>query len=324
MKVSRIRLLTLIACTLAVSGIARGEDDVKLSNFGFLRADYGVGHDRYGAAGGFDTLGVGKFALGTKAMHDNVSATLVMGASVTTASATANPSGVYTADPIIQIRDAYITAEKIGGSSIGLRVGAQPLLFGLKSEGFPGDRSLQPSLEFGGANNKFNYANQAGPALKVWDDFGGVTATVGLFDSAGSAITRNFFGQLKATKLGVDGLYANAGYESVGGKSVFAVGAGYGNNMFDISAEFASIDLTLSQTTANEGLLIAELTVKPTSALSVYGDFGNASQASNKTIRVGAMYQFSKPVMAQAEYSIDDMNVGTDPTSWDFRLAYNF
>lgn len=119
---------------------------------GFARVDYGVGN-RFGDAAGDDQFGISKMALVTETRWEDFSFVGVLGATI------------LADQPVdTELKDIFVTWRNLFGSKASLRAGAEPLLFGLKPAGYPGDRSLVPSIEFGGAG-AFAVSNQAGTSL---------------------------------------------------------------------------------------------------------------------------------------------------------------
>ena len=319
---------------------ASGEEISDTINIGgWIRGDYGAG-DRYPESQGEDTLGVSQAALLGKWSRDNVEAILLIGGTNLTAD---------DSDGDIGIKDAFIVWKEIGGSKLSLSVGAQPLFFGLKPNGFPGDRSLQPSIEFGGAGG-FAVAQQAGPSVifevEAHRNF---SIRGGLFDTSsstaeyfrdtglgridGSSIEKNYFVQAEVG-LGdrETGFYAVAGFEGryVGGaidstEPIVDVGAGYRSRYFDLSVEYILLDEAIVGTADEEAYAIAELTVEPADRLSLHFDYAMADEADLQTLRAGLTYEILKDFRFRVEYSDDDFGERREAVnSFDVRLEISF
>lgn len=303
----------------------------QVSHFGWVRADYGVGANRYGKAYGSDRLGVSQVALGIKSEHDNVTLIGVVGTSLFSNDNTPAQIGV---------KDAFLIWKEVGGSSFTLSVGAQPFLFGLKPNGYPGDRSLQPSLEYGQAG-AFAVAQQAGLSVLVNHPLGNTgKVTFGLFDhlsknaddTEGSTLFKNAFAQVRFDRLGVGGLYGVAGFETryVGGtvdanKPIFTVGAGLQKRTFDISFELVRLDKSISATSDNDQYLIAELTLLPSETSKLYLDFAKAQELDARTLRAGIVRQVRKNLAAHVEVSSDKvLGSSSNVQSVDFRLTVTY
>ena len=221
-------LLTLHTGVLYVSGetpislnvnLGESSKDIELTIGGWMQIDYGVGSDRYGDRKGDDVLGVSQYAAVTQVQFDeNISFVGVVGGTVLSNGANED----------FEIRDAFMVWDNfLDVEGLTIKAGAQPILFGLKPNGYPGDRSLQSSVEYG-ANGLFAVSQQAGPAIVVSKnieiidiDLAG-TISVGTFDhdtendtmTDGSSLTDNLFAQIKIDQLVLEGLYAVAGIES--------------------------------------------------------------------------------------------------------------
>ena len=307
--------ITCIGIALTLGSMAHA--DMALKHFGWLNADYGYSTDLYADSNGSDQLGAAQLALGTKATLDNVSLIGVIGADAM------SNGGSQTGDHI-RIRDAFIDWDKIGGTGLGASFGAQPFLFGLKASGYPGDRSIRPGIEFGGAG-AVAVSRQAGPSVKLrYNAMDKATFTVGAFDNSGnnrvgavtpgygSGIVDNQFADLSFHDLGVAGAYGFVGFERayVGGsvdesKPLFDGGLGYKQAFFDLSAEFIFLDPDFAGTADTENYLVAELTVMPVSKLSVYADYARADQLEAQTVRAGVTYQSHDILAWTLEYSMD-------------------
>lgn len=308
------------------------EVNLKLDIGGFIRTDYGNG-DRYSKSGGEDTLGVSKAALAVKGKYQNVDSVFVIG--------TENMTNNTTATGDVTVKDAFLVWKDIAGSKFKLSVGAQPILFGLKPNGYPGDRSLQGSIEYGGAG-AFAVSNQAGPSIIAHYDFTPVTnLSFGAFDTDettstpkttdGSTLSQNLFAQIRSKDFFIKGLYGAIGYENryVGAtidssKPIFDIGLGFKNTLFDLSYEYIALDKNITNTTDDERYHIVELTVNPTKKLSLMLDWANADELNVDTIRAGFVYWINDRFDFHAEYSKDDPDVGNSVDSIDLRLTFSF
>lgn len=335
----RIVLLALTVSLVLSHWVAAQGQSGDLSFEGWIWAEYGRG-DRYPESQGEDRLGFSEAALRAKYRNQNFEAVLLLGGVFFTGD---DPGNID-----FNVQDAFVVWHEIGGGRFSLRAGAQPLLFGLKPEGFPGDRSLQPSLEYGGAGG-FAVSQQAGPSIVLSYDLGDIGEfTAGAFDTSastadyfrrtglggieGSSLEKNYFGQLRIDRLGVDGLYGVVGWEQryVGdsvnsSEPIFDVGLGYGNDFFDLSLELIDLDETITGTADSDTYTIAELTITPNEDLTLWADFGQSDESDLETIRVGVKVQILQPAAVHFEYSQDKLGAGSDDVhSFDVRLALNF
>ncbi len=296
---------------------------------GFIRADYSIG-DRHGNTQGDDSLGVSRAALATKFHKDNITGVLVLGTGNTT-----DLGGSFRGDVVLA--DAYVVWDRIAGSNFTLSAGAQPLLFGLKPNGFPVDRSLQGSLEYGAAG-AFAVSNQLGPSIigtYTFNDQWSLRA--GLFDQRdgddalgiGSDLSDNYFVQVRGSNLFNSGFYGSIGYEkryvtATGhAEPIFDVGLGYQNEHFDLSLEYIDIDRALAQTLEDETYLIAETTWHASETTSAYFDFARATEADINTYRIGVWRNLSSAFSVAGEFSIDEVR-GNTVQSFDVRLTVNY
>jgi hypothetical protein len=299
---------------------------------GFIRGDYGSG-DRYPDARGEDQLGVSKAAFAVTAQHRDLKGVFVVGTERLTDGGASN-------DGDVDIKDAFIVIGADKETGFIWSIGAQALLFGLKPNGYPGDRSLQPSIEFGGAG-AFAVSNQAGPSIignyRFSPDF---SLRFGAFDldadnttnlppDDGSKLTDNLFVQLRADHLFNTGLYATVGAESlyVGGatndsKPIAAAGVGYTQGMIDASVELTRLDETILGTVDDEQYLVTELTFNPNTQWQVYTDWAQARELDADTLRIGTHYKYTEHLIFSGEYSKDqlDFTGASDVDSVDFRV----
>jgi len=310
----------------ALMSVAQAE--IVAKHFGWINADYGWGNNPvFSDSMGNDRLGTAQLALGTKASLDNWTLVAVIGSDALSFGGSGGAIG---------IKDAFIDWSKIAGTGLGASFGAQPFLFGLKASGFPGDRSLRGSVEFGADGSKA-VSQQAGPSIKVrYDIMDKATATVGLFDNStkgnpGSSIINNQFVDVTFHDLGVPGIYGFAGFERayLGGpiddsKPIIDGGAGFKMPMFDVSGEYIRMDKDWAGTADDESYIVAELTVMPTAALSLYGDFSAADQIDVKTIRAGGKFKANEALTWVLEYSMDMVKVGDSPQAVIGRANFSF
>jgi hypothetical protein len=316
----KIRTMAWSIAGLFAAFAARGaEEELQpvVTFGGFIRADYGAG-ERYPQARGEDRLGVSKAALAATVNYDRIKGVFVVGTERLT---DGNPDN----DGNVDIKDAFIVIGDDGKPGLSWSVGAQALLFGLKPNGYPGDRSLQPSIEYGGAG-AFAVSQQAGPSLIGTYKFAApLSVRFGAFDldadnavgaipaDDGSRLTDNLFVQLRSDDLFATGLYATVGAESlyVGGavddtRRIFAAGLGWRQGMFDASVELLRLDSEIVGAPDDEQYLVAELTFLPNEQWTVYADWATASELDADTIRVGAHYELMRHLTFSAEYSKDD------------------
>ncbi len=341
MKYVQLVALALLPSILAVDGLA---DDTFPGDYdlgGWIRADYGNG-DRYDPADGEDTLGISQAALLGTWKYNNLEAVLLLGGTNLTAD---DNDG----DGDFKIKDAFIVWSKIGGTQFRLTAGVQPLFFGLKPNGFPGDRSLQPSLEFGGAGG-FAVSQQAGPSILLHYDVNELlTITGGFFDTSsstathfertglgnidGSSLDSNYLVQFKLEPTsgetgfflfaGLAGRYIGSNIDST--KPILDLGVGYKGHKFDFSLEAIQLDQAFTDTADDEIYSIAELTLKPSERVSLYFDYGAAEEKNLETLRAGLKYKISSPLTFVAEYSEDELGSNAESiSSADVRLEFSF
>lgn len=307
-------------------------EELDISIGGFIRADYGNG-DRYPENQGEDRLGITRAALAATATYENVKGVFVVGTEVTS-EADANTDGN------VDIKDAFIVISELGGSPFNLSVGAQPLLFGLKPNGYPADHTIQASVEYG-AGGGLAVANQAGPSIIVDANFGAVNIRGGFFDvdsetsvtlsDNGSALTDNFFVQAYFSDIAGSGVYGVAGVETIyvdevnDAESITSIGLGWKNDVFDLSAEYITLDETINGTVDEETYTVVEAAFKVTKALNFYFDYSTADVAEFDTIRTGLNYDYNKHTVFTIEYSQDNFELSAnDVDSVDLRIAINF
>jgi hypothetical protein len=310
----------------ADTAIAVNDIPVTLGFSGFIRADYGSG-DRYPKSDGEDRLGISKSFLVLTADTEDVRAILDFGASALT-DTDVNPSD----DGRVGIKDAFIIVGAGHATGFSFSAGAQPLLFGLKPNGYPGDSSLTPNIDYGAAGG-FAVSQQAGPSIignyKFTPDeslrFGAfdlvasnalngfTTASKG---SNGSKLKDNLFLLWRGGNLGASGIYATAGAERlyVGtangqvvdtAKSIFSAGVGFKQGIVDASVEYIHLDKTIVNTASDEHYIRAAITVQPATDWTAYADYSNGHELGASTYRIGGSWQFRRHLALTLEYSKD-------------------
>ncbi len=310
---------------------------------GYIRAEYGDG-DRYPEEDGGDRFEVNQISVLFEALYGDFEAVLLLGATNVTGDSV---------DSEAFIPEAFIVWNGFTGAGSALSAGVQPLLFGLKAAGFPGDRSVQSSLEFGGAGG-FAVSNQSGPALILSYDVGETSVfRAGAFDTSsstaeyfedsglgninGSSLSDNYFFDLRYQPQGERGFYAFAGIEEryIGDaidakRSISDVGVGFQNPLFDLSYEWIELDGDFVGTISDETYSIAELTLHLSQQVDFIADWSEADESKLETMRFGLAYKLNAVLDLQLEYSEDDLAaVGDRPEavnvdSIDVRLTYNF
>lgn len=302
---------------------------------GFARVDYGAG-ERFGDGAGDDQLGISKMALVTEAKWQDLTFVGVLGATI------------LADQPVdTELKDIFVSWRGLFGTNASLRLGAGPLLFGLKPSGYPGDRSIVPSIEFGGAG-AFPVSNQAGTAVVVDVPITGLGAfQAGVFDTDattsgapgsldGSSVYRNYFAQFRLEDIvGVKGLYGLAGYEgrymgqtSAGARvdetePIVDAGLGFRTECFDLSFECIALDEALTETADAERYWIGELTVFA-GEWRFLTDFARAEELEADTIRIGAVKSVNEHVSLQFELAHDSLDAVDDVDSAHARLAFTF
>ena len=306
--------------------------EVNVNLGGWMRVDYGYGN-RFGPAAGRDELGISKAALVTTATHENFDFTAVLGATIL--------SDIPVVDT--SFKDLFVTWHDTSGTGGSVKAGAQPLLFGLKPNGYPGDRTIVPSIEYGGAGG-FPVSNQAGPSITgEYPLCDHCKLQGGLFDTSattfgtpgvnveGSRLYKNFFGQLRIDGLGVEGLRGLIGAEGryVGGtdnniEPIVDVGVGYGNKQFDASLEYIMLDKNITGTADDETYIVAEVTAFLNDRWRLLGDYSVADELDVSTVRLGVVHDINKHVELHVEFAHDDFDTGTDLDSGHVRMTFHF
>jgi hypothetical protein len=297
---------------------------VDLAFSGFVRADFGAG-DRYPTAYGEERFGSSKDLLLLSATSEDVQAILDFGGTIFNDGVNNGSAG---------IKDAFIVVGANNKTGFSFSVGAQPLLFGLRPNGYPGDSSLQANIDYG-ADGGFAVSQQAGPAIIFNYKFTpGESLRFGAFDLAesnsanvttatnGSKIKDNLFLLWRGDNIADTGLYATAGAERIyvglaggpnggigpvvdGVKTIFSAGVGLKNDILNASVEYIHLDADIVNTEAAEHYIRAHVEVTPIARWTAYADYSNGHELGASTYRIGANYQFRKHLVFTAEYSKD-------------------
>jgi len=335
MRSSAIRFITTAslcgATSLALADTTVSVNDVPISlDFsGFIRADYGNG-DRYAVADGEDRLGFTKSLLLLSAKTEDIEAILDFGATALTDSSLAPNNGN------VGVKDAFIVIGAGKTTGFTFSAGAQPLLFGLKPNGYPGDSSLQPNIDYG-SDGGFAVSQQAGPSLiGVYKFTPDVSLRFGAFDlvennalngfttaTNGSKLKDNLFILARGANLGGTGVYATAGAERIyvgaagallglpgsqvvdASKNIFSAGIGWTQSIFDVSVEYIHLDAAIVDTQSDEHYIRACASVKPAPGWTAYVDYSNGHELGASTYRIGGNWQFRRHLGLTVEYSKD-------------------
>jgi len=299
---------------------------VNLAFSGFVRADFGTG-DRYPTGQGEERFGSSKNLLLLSASTENITAILDFGGTIFNDGVDNGSAG---------IKDAFIIIGANNKTGFSWSVGAQPLLFGLRPNGYPGDSSLQANIDYGSIPGSFAVSQQAGPSIignyKFTPDeslrFGafdlaesnaGNDTTVG---SNGSKILDNLFLLWRGDNIGGTGIFATAGVERIyvglaGGplgetgpeindsKTIFSGGVGYKNDFVNASVEYIHLDANIVNTASDERYIRAHVDVTPVPHWTAYADYSNGHELGASTYRVGGFWQYQKHLRFTAEYSKD-------------------
>jgi hypothetical protein len=336
-----LALSALLGVSVSMAGVALADAQLTVDDYpvtlawsGFVRADYGNGN-RYSVADGEDRLGFTKSLLLLSATTQDIQAILDFGG--TGLSQQFGGSDIGIKDAFIVIGAGNAAADATGFS---LSAGAQPLLFGLRPNGYPSDSSLQPNIDYGN-NGAFAVSQQAGPAvIGVYKFTPDISIRFGVFDLAesntgntttagsGSKIGDNNFVLLRGGNLGGTGLYGTLGFERiyvgvtggplgtqgggpVGGtqiddsKNIYSGGIGYKQGIFDASVEFIHLDAAIVNTQSSERYIRAHVAVNPAPEWTAYADYSNGNQLGASDYRIGGVWQFRKHLAFTAEYSKD-------------------
>jgi len=351
--------VALLSALLASTG-ATAADDLELNIGGFVWGEVGFG-DRYDNSDD-DRLGVSKVALTLSPEYKNTRAVIVLGADGLFNEEHFSDGGASNNDA--EFKEAFVGIKvDLAGGVFDTTMGKQPLLFGLKPNGWVGDRSIQSGYEFGGAGG-VNISGQVQTAIIAdwsWggDGSGSAVSSIGsdgswsirfgLFDTdedgpgdEASSITDNFILQIRGDNLFGTGLYGSAGYQqnyqeiSDDEEGIISVGAGWNFGMFDLSLEYQGIDqaiveewngLPLGTLDDDETVIIAEATFNLNEQWSFYADYATADEADVDTIRVGADFMYNEHMSFIIEYSDDSYATSAsalDTDSIDLRAAFSF
>ncbi len=326
----------LATASQAEQEINLNAEDLSIKVGGFIRADVGGG-DRYGDANDDDRIGISKAAFAVLPTYQNIKGVFVIGTEITSDSRSDE-------DGNVDIKDAFVT---VSFGPVDFSVGALPLLFGLKGAGYPGDHTIQSSVEFG-AGGVFAVSNQAGTSAVVdWNFAENMSLRLGVFDQRdyqdsgskaatdptidnGSGIADNAFALLRGEHLFDTGLYFSAGFERryVGdtvddSKNIWAAGAGWNSKMFELSGEYQALDEAFNGTSDDDSYVIAEAAFKPGAKYRIYADYSDADEADVTTYRGGGNYFYNKHAMFTLEYARDDLP-NDDVNSVDARITLTF
>ena len=333
----RNSLIFIIVLVLANTAFAAAP---RVDVHGWLNAEYGYNvSGRYGLTDGKDRLGVQQAALTAMATYKNYYVDLQYGGD--------NFSNGTGDGGDMLFRTAVVGYDAMKDRNYKFEIGSGAILFGLKPSGFPGDRSLKPSVEYGGQGN-FNVSQQAPLHVKFDYKLYMMDISVGAFDTSesksdgteGSGLIKNYFAQVRMNELFMDGLYGNFGYEGyyVGStiaqtKPLYIAGLGYENSLFDISIEYmnlhkniASLNATTIDTiTSSDNYWIAELTVKLTKKWMAYFDWADSEEQKADSLRVGTKYVLNDWSHVQLEYSQDKAAyTASEAEGVDFRWHMHF
>jgi len=296
---------------------------------GFVRGDIGNGN-RYERNDGENRFGITKAAVKLSRRQNNFKGVLVAGT-----------KGSYdgTTDGDVNIKAAFVEARDIAGSGVTVSAGVQPLLFGLKPNGYEGDRSIHGSVEYG-AGGGLPVARQSGPAIIAKADIGAVNIRGGMFTfrestsfalhDSGASLNDNYFIQAYAKNLFGSGMYGVMGYESVyvnenaRSEPITSIGLGWKWKYMDISAERISMAQDIADTVGNESYTIMELGLKTSTKTKLYIDYSETDRSRVNTLRTGINYRYSDYLEMSLEYSEDRYDTRKDIQSLDFRIAMNF
>lgn len=349
-----IAVFLVASPALAAVTLTDEESDFTVTLGGWARLDYQYG-DRSGKDAGYDTLGISRASAQTTVSYDNWDLFMNIGATAVSSGGGFDSNGVVVAD-------LFMNWNNVGGSNVLLRGGAQPMLFGLKPNGYDADRTVVGSIEYGAAG-AFAVSNQANAALRFVAPFLDemVQLEGGLFDSSintspvtgkvrGSTIWQNAWGQIRVNKLGIDGLYAVAGVQGVyvgttgpaaapvrinKVRPIYDAGLGFDNGMFNVSVEYIHLheDIVGSdqlvggtagvQESGHESYLIAEAGAH-FGDFELQADYSRGHRLKAHTGRFGLLYQLNPFVNMRVEYAHDFLANRNDVESINARLTLSF
>jgi hypothetical protein len=310
---------------LADTTVSVDDETVNLAFSGFVRADFGTG-DRYSTGNGEERFGSSKDLLLLSATTEDVQAILDFGGTIFNDGVNNGSAG---------IKDAFIVIGANNKTGFSWSVGAQPLLFGLRPNGYPGDSSLQANIDYG-ADGGFQVSQQAGPSIignyKFTPD---ESLRFGAFDLAesnsanvttatnGSKIKDNLFLLWRGTNIAHTGIYATAGAERIyvglaggpinggtgpvvdGTKAIYSAGVGFKNEIVNASVEYIHLNADIVNTAADERYIRAHVDVTPVPHWTAYADYSNGHELGASTYRIGGIWQFRRHLGFAAEYSKD-------------------
>ena len=324
-----------VSCVVADTTVSVDDVPVALDFNGFVRADYGNGN-RYAVADGESRFGTTKSFLVIGMKTDNVRAILDFGGTILT-----NTKSGGDASGNVGFKDAFIIVGDASPTGFSFSVGAQPLLFGLRPNGYPGDSSLQANIDYGSVPGAFNVSQQGGPSIigtyKFTPDesvrfgagegqFTGTPYAYNLNSTNGSKLQHNLFALWRGNSIGGTGLYATAGYERlyVGGrydssKSIYSAGLGFKQQWFDVSAEYIHLDRDIidavldlggiggsqAYINSNEHYIRVHAEASPVKPYTIYVDYSHAQELGASTYRIGGNWQYRKHLSLMVEFSRD-------------------
>ena len=345
--------VALLSAMLASTGAFAADGDLELNIGGFVWGDVGFG-DRYDGSDD-DQAGVSKAAITVSPEYGNTRAVVVLGADNIFNDDHFN-DGSGSGDT--EFKEVFVGIKfDLAGGTFDTTLGKQPLLFGLKPNGWVGDRSIQSGLEFGGGTTTWDGMNTSGQVvtglLFDWSWGGGgsgsaassvgsdgtVSVRFGFFDTSedgpgddASTLGENYILQIRADDLFGTGVYGVAGYEGVyqgatdDTETLYTLGLGWEFNMFDLSLEYQSIAEEIMGTADDETLIIAEATFNLNEQWAFYVDYATADESEVDTLRVGAIYSYNDHLDFVIEYSddTDDIDPNAEVDSIDLRAAFSF
>jgi len=304
---------------------------------GWVRADYGNGN-RYDA-GGDENLGMSQAAFKLNWSADDVEAYVLIGAINLIDDDIGNKRKT-------DVKAASLTLYDVFDSDVSMSIGLQPLLFGLKGGGFPGDRSIQASIEFGGTG-AMAVSRQAAPSVIFSAPIGNLTARGGFFDInsdteyyflqsglgnlEGSSLDKNYFAELIYQSDTGDGFYGTFGIEGyyIGGsvdstRPIYDFGLGFRKGRFDVSVEQFYLDSAITNTLEDETYSVAEFSYQQNELTQWYVDYAQADQLDTETFRLGVSREINKYLSFLIEYSRDELGLQDNKKvdSIDFRLQF--
>lgn len=322
----------IIFYVLLMPSIALTQVPKNVDVFGWINVEYGrsSSDEVLGEKKGDDRLGVQQSAIGVKVTKGKYEGAIAIGGD--------NLSSGDGDGSNFAIRDSFIVYNNKKDGNFKISVGAQPILFGLKPNGYPGDRSIRPSLEYGGAG-AYNVGFQGLTSAKFDYYLSGLELNLVLFDTnetdgtaeadSGSSIEQNTALQVRFKDLGVNGLYGSIGQEKryLGStdksEAITSIGLGYDHKYFDLSIEQISLHKQFTGTEDDESILVTELTGKICKDLIVYVDLAQAKESELKTSRQGIKYNLDEISSLQLEYGKEE-RASSKPETYDLRWQIKF